>query len=93
MSILRVFRRRYPRKNTASIAKERLKIIVSHERIKNSVHNLNFLPKLKNELLEVISKYVPIDRENVQVDLDQDGDNAVLELNITLKENVESVSG
>lgn len=75
-----------PRKNTASIAKERLKIIVAHEHERGSNSTLDFLPKLQREIIEVISKYVEIDIEQVKVDLDQAGSNAVLELNITLPE-------
>ena len=40
-------------KNTASLAKERLQIIVSHER--RTENNSDFLPKLQQELIEVIA--------------------------------------
>lgn len=70
-------------KNTASIAKERLQIIVSHERIATQ-NNADFLPSLEKELVEVIAKYFPIDRDLVKVQLAQTGDLSVLELNVTL---------
>ena len=70
-------------KNTASIAKERLQIIVSHERVATQ-NNADFLPRLEKELVEVIAKYFPIDRELVKVQLAQTGDLSVLELNVTL---------
>ena len=74
-------------KNSAKLAKERLQIIVSHERAENS--GPEYLPALRQDLIKVISKYVSIDPDQVRVDLDQMGNKAVLELNITLGEPVE----
>ena len=82
MSILNFLRVKSPKKNTASLAKERLKIVVSHERIKR--RESDFLPLLQQELIDVIAKYVEIDKEQVKVELEQVGDRSVLELNVTL---------
>ncbi|MES2141599.1 MAG: cell division topological specificity factor MinE [Pseudomonadota bacterium] len=76
----RIFRGR--RKSTASLAKERLQIIVSHER--RTENDADFLPKLQRELVEVIAKYVDIDQDQVKVELEKTGNCSVLELNITL---------
>jgi cell division topological specificity factor len=46
-------------KNTASIAKERLRIIVAQERTSRGTPD--YLPMLRRELLEVIRKYVSVD--------------------------------
>ncbi len=70
------------KKNTASIAKERLQIIVAHERTKRD--QPDYLPQLQQEILEVIRKYVPISQEDVQVQLDKNENCSVLELNVTL---------
>ena len=67
---------------SASIAKERLQIIVSHERTQRP--SADFLPKLQRELVEVIAKYVHIDPEQVKVDLGGTESCSVLELNIAL---------
>ena len=84
MSIFSYLRKRNP---SASIAKERLQIIISHERAQRSTPD--YLPKLQEEILAVISKYVPISREQVVVNLDRMTDNsAVLELNITMPDEV-----
>jgi len=64
------------------MAKERLQIIISHERSQRSTPD--YLPKLQEEIIEVIAKYVPISKEQVSVNLDRLGDNAVLELNVTM---------
>ncbi|KZY79168.1 cell division topological specificity factor, partial [Oleiphilus sp. HI0068] len=68
------------KKNTASIAKERLQIIVAHERGKRE--QPDYLPQLQQEILEVIRKYVPVDQEQVQVQLDKNDDCSILELNV-----------
>lgn len=78
----RLFRNRT--KNTASLAKERLQIIVSHERRTGTESDADFLPKLQRELVEVIAKYVDIDQDQVKVELERTGNCSVLELNITL---------
>jgi cell division topological specificity factor len=83
MSILNYLRRRH---NTASVAKERLQIIISHERSQRSTPD--YLPKLQEEILAVIAKYIPIDREKVNVHLERLGSNAVLELNITMPDAI-----
>lgn len=81
MSLLDYFRS--AKKPTANLAKERLQIIVAHERSQRGTPD--YLPQLKQDILEVIRKYVSIDTEQVQVQLEQNEDDlAVLELNVTL---------
>lgn len=70
--------------NTAALAKERLQIIVAHERGNSRRGSPEYLPALKKELLEVVRKYVPIDQSQVKVHLDREGGFEVLELNIPL---------
>lgn len=77
MSILSYLRKRH---NTASVAKERLQIIISHERSQRQTPD--YLPKLQEEILAVIAKYVRIKPSQVSVNLERMGDNAVLELNV-----------
>jgi len=79
MSIFNYLRRKT---STASVAKERLQIIISHERSQRNTPD--YLPKLQEEILAVIAKYVNISRDQVSVHLERLGDNAVLELNITM---------
>jgi septum site-determining protein MinD len=45
---------------TAAVAKERLQLIIAHER--DGASAVNFLPQLQRELIEVISKYVKVNR-------------------------------
>ncbi len=80
MSIFDYFRT--TRKDTASIAKERLQIIVAHERTQRG--QPDYLPQLQQELLDVIRRYVEVDQDQVDVQLDSNGNCSVLELNIVL---------
>ncbi|MDH5824089.1 cell division topological specificity factor MinE [Luteimonas sp. RD2P54] len=70
------------KKNTASIAKERLRIIVAQERSSRGAPD--YLPMLQRELLEVIRKYVSVDAEAVKVDLVKDGAHDVLDISVSL---------
>ncbi len=79
MSLFNYLRKRSP---TASIAKERLQIIISHERSQRSTPD--YLPQLKEEILAVIAKYVRVSRDKVSVNLERLGDNSILELNVTM---------
>ncbi|AQZ95102.1 cell division topological specificity factor MinE [Halopseudomonas phragmitis] len=82
MSIFDYFRDRKKSTTPASVAKERLQIIVAHERGQRT--QPDYLPQLQQEIIDVISKYVPIDREQVHVALDNQDHCSILELNITL---------
>lgn len=82
MALLEFFRPKKP--TTASVAKERLQIIVAERRTANQ-STPSYLPQLKQDILEVIRKYVEISPEQVTVNLDQkEEDLSVLELNVTL---------
>lgn len=81
MKILDYFKKK---KKSAAIAKERLQIIISHER--GQQKDPDFLPKLQQEILDVIAKYVHINKEKVKVQLEHSGDHAILELNIPMPE-------
>ena len=71
---------------SASLAKDRLSIIVARERAGTRTGAADYLPQLQQELLAVIARYEKIDLSNVTVNLDRHGGSEVLELNITLPE-------
>ena len=81
MGIFDYFLRR-EKTSSAATAKERLQIVVAHERRKRN--QPDYLPLLEQEILQVIRKYVDIDQDQVTVQLDNSDDCSVLELNITL---------
>src|SRR5690242_16820193 len=71
-------------KNTANIARERLRIIVAQERATRG--GPDYLPLLRNELLEVIRKYVHVGAEAVQINVERNSEGEVLELSVALPE-------
>ncbi|MDY6798204.1 MAG: cell division topological specificity factor MinE [Pseudomonadota bacterium] len=70
---------------TASVAKERLQIIVAHQR--GEREQPDYLPQMQQEILQVIRKYVQISDDMVQVEVDRNDNCSVLELNVTLPEH------
>ena len=75
------------KKKTASVAKERLQIILAHERGTRSVEP-DFLPALQKDVLEVISKYIKIDANDIKVHLERDASMEVLEVKIELPDRL-----
>ncbi|PID49358.1 MAG: cell division topological specificity factor MinE [Proteobacteria bacterium] len=69
---------------SAQKAKERLQILIAHERLDRS--GPEFLPQMRRDILSVICKYVPIDEEQINMQYEKGTDYDVLELNIALPE-------
>lgn len=67
---------------SAEQAKERLKLVLIHDRTDLTPHQLELM---KNELLEVISRHVAIDPAAVKIDMAQDGREQRLIADIPLK--------
>ncbi|MEO7013152.1 MAG: cell division topological specificity factor MinE [Dokdonella sp.] len=78
-------------KNTANVAKERLRIIVAQERAQRG--SPDYLPTLRREILEVIKKYVNVDPDAVLISVERDGDQEVLELSVALPEKANAPLG
>ena len=72
------------KQSSASVAKERLQIIVARER--STRGGPDYLPQLQEELLQVVRKYVPVDQDAVNIQLDRESGCEILELNIALPE-------
>ncbi|MGI4975315.1 MAG: cell division topological specificity factor MinE [Janthinobacterium lividum] len=70
------------KKTTAPVARERLQILLAHERAIGGQSDLAAI--LQEEILKVISKYIPLDRDKVQVKLDRDGAVSTLEIDIEM---------
>jgi cell division topological specificity factor len=80
MGLLDYFRSE--RKGTARVAKERLQILVAHERAERN--KPSYLPQLQRDILAVIRKYVTVDQDAISVNLERDDTQEILELNIVL---------
>ena len=68
---------------TAHLAKERLQLIIAHER-DGGGSSANFLPDLQRELIAVISKYVKVNPDDIRVSLEKQDRYEVLEVKIEL---------
>lgn len=71
------------KKNTASIAKNRLQLILINERGSDRSAP-DFLPQLQRELIEVISRYVHINPDDIKVNLERQDSLDVLEVKIEM---------
>src|SRR5437764_868971 len=77
------------KKKTASVAKERLQIILAHERSgRNPGGAPDYLPALQRDLVAVISKYVKIDPAHLKVNVERQDNLEVLEVKIELPDAV-----
>ena len=70
--------------SSASTAKERLQLILAHERSGRQVATPDYLPQLKADLIAVISKYVKIDPSHVVVEREHQDNLEVLAVKIEL---------
>ena len=90
MGIFSFFRSRNE-DTSAKVAKDRLQVLIAHER--TGRNGPDYLPMLKQDILNVIKKYVSVGEDQVSVQLDTQENCDVLELNITLPEVAEAKSG
>lgn len=68
--------------NSKNVAKERLRLVLVHDRASVSPQ---LLQALKNDLITVISKYMEIDEKALEVNLDGDDTQVALVANIPVK--------
>jgi cell division topological specificity factor len=77
MNLFHLFRR-----GSAPVARERLQILLAHERITRSQPDL--LGILREEILAVISKHVSFDTDKVQIKMDRGSSVSTLEVDIEI---------
>jgi cell division topological specificity factor len=78
MSMFNLFRRR----GSAPIARDRLQILLAHERAARGQSDL--LAILREEILAVIAKHVTVERDNVLVRLDRGATVSTLEIDVEI---------
>lgn len=76
-----LFDRVMGRGESASAAKERLQLVLVHDRTSLPASQME---SLKNEIIQVISKYVDIDRQDAEIEMEKDGREQRLVMNIPL---------
>jgi cell division topological specificity factor len=72
----------FQRRNSAPVARERLQILLAHERAYAGQDDL--AATLQEEILKVIAKHIAIDRDKVQVKLDRGQSMSTLEIDIEM---------
>ncbi len=75
-------------RGSAVVAKERLQILVAHDRAERN--RPPYLNQLKEDILIVVRKYVNVDLNAIQVTYEQDERREILELNITFPDTSHS---
>ncbi|HFB8387702.1 TPA: cell division topological specificity factor MinE [Neisseria gonorrhoeae] len=73
------------KQKTATVARDRLQIIIAQERAQEG-QTPDYLPTLRKELMEVLSKYVNVSLDNIRISQEKQDGMDVFELNITLPE-------
>ncbi len=78
---MNAFKRLFGRAELSSrdIAKDRLRLVLVQDRVNLSAEKMN---ELKDELIKVISKYVEIDRDGIEISLSQSARQSQLTANI-----------
>jgi cell division topological specificity factor len=84
MSLLRLFS---SRPASAPVARERLQILLAHER--GSRGQPDLLMQLREEILAVVSRHVTLDPDKVIVRMERGKDISTLEVDIELPNNFE----
>jgi cell division topological specificity factor len=79
MNLLKMFQ---PRGSSAPVARERLQILLQHERVRLGTEDL--VAKLRDDLIATISRHFEIDPEKVLVKMDSDALVATLEIDIEI---------
>lgn len=75
-------------KRTAPAARERLQLLLAHERVGGSDNRLMAI--LQEEILAVIARHVQIDRDKVKVKLGRDDEVNTLEIDIEMPTRVQA---
>ncbi|HEX7389207.1 MAG TPA: cell division topological specificity factor MinE [Acidiphilium sp.] len=74
----------FSRPRSAPVARERLQLLLAHERALSGRSDL--AAKLQEEILAVIARHIPIDRDKVNVKLGREGTISTLEIDIEMPE-------
>jgi cell division topological specificity factor len=76
----------FGRRGSAPVARERLQILLAHERGARGQSDL--LAILREEILSVIEKHVSIERDNVRIKMDRGDSVSMLEIDVEIPNSV-----
>lgn len=72
----------FKKRSSAPIARDRLQILLAHERISVGDGKDDLLAQLHREIMEVIKRHVAIDQDKVQIKLDRQANCSLLEIDV-----------
>ncbi|MCL2021463.1 MAG: cell division topological specificity factor MinE [Betaproteobacteria bacterium] len=76
--------------HSAQTAKNRLAAVIAYER--SAREEYDFMPALQRDLIEVLSRYFPVNPDDISINRESQGNSEVLEINIALPESVGSAT-
>lgn len=79
MKLLQLF---FSRRGSAPVARERLQILLAHERVESGQSDL--IAILHKEILAVVAKHITVDRDKIQIKLDRREAVSMLEIDIEM---------
>jgi cell division topological specificity factor len=82
MNLFDIFRKR----SSAPVARDRLQVLLAHER--SVIGKSDLMAVLREEILAVIAKHVPVDRDAVQIKMDRGATVSMLEIDVELPLNI-----
>lgn len=80
--MLKAIRRWFGDKSSGQIAKKRMQFVLMHDRMDLAPEVLD---AIKNEILDVLSRYMEIDQGSLKVDFEQGKDYTALVSNVQVK--------
>ncbi|QDH14825.1 cell division topological specificity factor MinE [Oecophyllibacter saccharovorans] len=78
---------------SSTVARDRLQILLAHERGAGQEGDSELIRKLHKEILEVLSRHVTVDQDMVQIKLDRKQGCSTLEIDIEVPQEVASNTG
>jgi cell division topological specificity factor len=87
LKLIELFRK----KSSAPVARERLQVLLSHER--SVIGKSDLIAVLQEEILAVIAKHISVDRDAVQIKLDRGDAMSMLEIDVEVPLNAKAQAG
>lgn len=80
----------FKKKNTAPVARDRLQVLLAHER--SVIGKSDLLATLQEEILAVIAKHISVDRDAVQIKMDRGSSCSMLEIDVEVPLNATKIA-
>lgn len=75
-------------RSSAPVARDRLQILLAHERAGTDGQESELLNTLHSEILEVIKRHIPVDQDKVQIKVDRGSGCSMLEIDVEVPQEL-----